>query len=85
MTHMLGSLAGGKMILTLEGGYNLKSIADSAAECIKVLLGDAPAALSLDEDGLNECAIETMQNVVDYHSTNWPCMAFNVDIPESSL
>ena len=82
---MLGSLAGGKMILTLEGGYNLKAIADSASECIKVLLGDPPIALSLDEDGLNECAIETMQNVVDYHSTNWPSMAFNVDIPESSL
>ena len=37
MTHMLRGLAGGKLVLALEGGYNLRSIARSMAACVRVL------------------------------------------------
>ena len=41
MTSRLQSLAGGKLILALEGGYALDAIAASAAACLQALLGDA--------------------------------------------
>lgn len=40
MTKELMSLAGGKVILSLEGGYELMSICDSAEMCVSALLGD---------------------------------------------
>ncbi len=44
MTARLSTLAGGRLVLALEGGYDLEAIARSAAACLRVLLGeDAPA------------------------------------------
>ncbi|ESP03569.1 hypothetical protein LOTGIDRAFT_137337, partial [Lottia gigantea] len=40
MTHMLSQLANGKVVVILEGGYNLNSISVSMATCTSVLLGD---------------------------------------------
>ena len=43
MTRELQTLAGGKVIVALEGGYNLVSISKSMAACANALLeGDAP-------------------------------------------
>lgn len=40
MTHTLAGVCGGRLIVALEGGYNLRSIAESMAACVSVLLGD---------------------------------------------
>ena len=40
MTERLLSLAEGRVVLALEGGYNLDAIARSAAACLRVLLGE---------------------------------------------
>ena len=40
MAAMLQTLAGGKIVIALEGGYNLRSISRSAAACLSVLLGE---------------------------------------------
>jgi acetoin utilization deacetylase AcuC-like enzyme len=40
MTERLAALAGGRLVLALEGGYNLDAIARSAAACVRVLLGE---------------------------------------------
>eukprot|EP01138_Halocafeteria_seosinensis_P005430 gb/GECG01005551.1/.p1 GENE.gb/GECG01005551.1/~~gb/GECG01005551.1/.p1 ORF type:complete len:1042 (+),score=127.26 gb/GECG01005551.1/:1-3126(+) len=45
MTSMLKSLAGGRVLVALEGGYNLRSISKSVEAVTKVLLGDAPPPL----------------------------------------
>lgn len=45
MTYMVSSLANGNVVLALEGGYNLESVANSATECIKVLMGESPPAI----------------------------------------
>lgn len=42
MTSRLLSLAGGRVVLALEGGYNLEAITLSSAACLRVLLGDSP-------------------------------------------
>ncbi len=43
MTARLRTLAGGRLLLALEGGYNLDAIAASAAACLRVLLGEGEA------------------------------------------
>ena len=44
MTARLATLAGGRLVLALEGGYDLEAISKSAAACLRVLLGEAPPA-----------------------------------------
>ncbi|KAJ1493209.1 hypothetical protein T484DRAFT_1610676 [Baffinella frigidus] len=39
MTNMLRGLAGGRMVVALEGGYNLRSISRSMEAVVRVLLG----------------------------------------------
>lgn len=45
MTAALSTLAGGKLVVALEGGYNLRSISQSAAAVMRTLLGDPPPPL----------------------------------------
>ncbi|KAJ1970221.1 Histone deacetylase hda1 [Dispira parvispora] len=40
MTNLLKSLAGGRLVLALEGGYSLDAVADCALACVQVLLGE---------------------------------------------
>ncbi len=40
MTARLATLAGGRTVLALEGGYDLEAISRSAAACLRVLLGE---------------------------------------------
>ncbi|XP_010604661.1 histone deacetylase 6 isoform X3 [Fukomys damarensis] len=47
LTHLLMGLANGRIILILEGGYNLTSISESMAACTHALLGDLPPQLAL--------------------------------------
>ena len=42
MTNLLRGLAGGRVIVALEGGYNLRSISSSMEAVLRVLLGEAP-------------------------------------------
>ncbi|KAJ5563097.1 Histone deacetylase HdaA [Penicillium sp. DV-2018c] len=45
MTHMLMTLANGKIAVCLEGGYNFKSISKSALAVTKTLMGEPPERL----------------------------------------
>ena len=45
MTSLLGTLACGRLVVALEGGYNLRSIATSAAAVHGALLGEPPPRL----------------------------------------
>ena len=44
MTAMLKTLAGGRVVVALEGGYNLRSISRSMEAVVRVLLGESPPA-----------------------------------------
>lgn len=44
MMHSLCALAGGRVVMALEGGYNLGSISECFGACVSMLLGD-PAPL----------------------------------------
>ncbi|KAG9303951.1 hypothetical protein G9A89_005861 [Geosiphon pyriformis] len=73
MTHLLKSLAGGKLVLALEGGYNLESITQSALACVKVLLGESPA--SFDSIRPSKDCVETIHHVVNTQSRYWKSLA----------
>ncbi|KIJ61334.1 hypothetical protein HYDPIDRAFT_96746 [Hydnomerulius pinastri MD-312] len=69
MTHMLASLAGGKLVVALEGGYNLDSISSSALAVARVLLGDAPPELP--PMVASEAGTETVWQVALEQSKYW--------------
>lgn len=66
LTRELMQLADGKIVLALEGGYDLPAICDSAQECVKALLGDDPAPISEAELSRQPCqnAIDTLQKTI---------------------
>lgn len=55
-----------QIVLSLEGGYDLPSICDSAEECVRVLLGDEASSISEEELARVPCqnAIYTLQKVI---------------------
>ncbi|THH05529.1 hypothetical protein EW145_g4728 [Phellinidium pouzarii] len=69
MTHMLSTLANGKLVAALEGGYNVGSIADSALAMTRVLLGDEPPELKPLVAG--EIGTEIVWAVANHQSRYW--------------
>lgn len=83
LIHHLQTLASGKLIACLEGGYNLESIAESAAHVVSVLLGDPPQSLKLRAP--SEAAIISIKNVISYHKSNYKLLSLDCDIPSDKL
>lgn len=65
MTRQLQSLADGKIVLVLEGGYNLDSISSSAAACVQALLGDEVVSPKVGEPSPR--AVAVVDRVADLH------------------
>lgn len=81
MTHLLSSLARGRVAVLLEGGYNLESISHSMTLCTKALLGDplpSPQLKPIDPAGLS-----TIQRVVHHQRKHWSSLRFHVDLPDA--
>ncbi|KAG8237537.1 hypothetical protein J437_LFUL017467, partial [Ladona fulva] len=76
MTQQLMQLAGGKVILSLEGGYDLPAICDASQECVRALLGDEIATLSEEELRRPPCqnAVDTLQKTIAIQIPHWPCI-----------
>ncbi|KAL4782762.1 hypothetical protein BJX76DRAFT_277708 [Aspergillus varians] len=72
MTHMLMTLAHGKVAVCLEGGYNFRSISKSALAVTKTLMGDPPDRLH--STSPSEMAISTVRRVIMIQSSYWHCM-----------
>lgn len=72
MTHMLKSLAGGKIAVCLEGGYNFHAIARSALAVTKVLMGEPPDRMGA--TGPSEEARRAIKEVKEVQSRYWRCL-----------
>lgn len=72
MTSQLLTLAGGKVVACLEGGYNLKSIARSALAVVRTLMGEAPERLKDVE--VSRAGVETIRLVERTQSQYWKCL-----------
>jgi histone deacetylase 6 len=70
LTEKVISLAGGRIVLALEGGYNLDAIAAAAAACLRVLLGEV--APDIHTGPPNPVAERVIQDVLDAHRPFWP-------------
>jgi histone deacetylase 6 len=70
LTRRLLGLAGGKVVLALEGGYNLEAIAAAGAAVTRVLLGEEPA--EPDPGPPNSVANRVIREVLDMHRPFWP-------------
>ncbi|KAG8673475.1 Histone deacetylase hda1 [Fusarium poae] len=81
MTHMLMSLADGKVAVCLEGGYNLKAISVSAVAVAKTLMGEPPPRLELPK--INKEAARILAKVQSLQAPFWECMRPGVvNVPE---
>lgn len=72
MTHMLMSLANGKVVACLEGGYNLRAISKSAVAVAKTLMGEPPERLSLPP--IQKQAAHILNEVRLQQAPYWECM-----------
>jgi histone deacetylase 6 len=70
MTARLTELAKGRVVLALEGGYNLEVIAESAAACLRVLLGEEPPTEEFGETTTE--ANRVLRTVIAAQSPHWP-------------
>jgi len=65
-----------QVVLSLEGGYDLPAICDSAQECVRALLGDEPTPLREEELQRAPCqnAVDTLQKTIAIQLAHWPCL-----------
>ena len=78
MTHMLMSLANGKMIVCLEGGYNLRSISVSALAVTKTLMGQPPTRIV--DTAPTESGFRTISDVIRQHNQYWQSLLPRTDL-----
>ncbi|PWA28168.1 histone deacetylase 7 isoform X1 [Gambusia affinis] len=72
LTRQLMSLAGGRLILALEGGHDLTAICDASEACVSELLGiqdTMPEDVLLQKPNAN--AVRSLQTVIEIQSQYW--------------
>ena len=69
MTHMLMSLAEGKLVVCLEGGYNLDAIARSSTAVAKTMMGEPPERLTDTSPSIS--AVDDIKLVLRQQSRFW--------------
>ncbi|KAF3204077.1 Histone deacetylase hda1 [Orbilia oligospora] len=74
MTHMLMSLANGRVAVCLEGGYNLNSISNSALAVARTLMGEPPEPLH--DVHASPKVAEVVNQVIIQQSQYWKCMEY---------
>jgi histone deacetylase 6 len=72
MTHMLMSLADGKVAVCLEGGYNLRAISRSALAVAKTLMGEPPERIKIPPINIEASSI--LDRVREFQAPYWECM-----------
>uniref|UniRef100_A0A3Q3VZ43 Histone deacetylase n=1 Tax=Mola mola TaxID=94237 RepID=A0A3Q3VZ43_MOLML len=73
LTRQLMSLAGGRVVLALEGGHDLTAICDASEACVAALLGNElePIPDKVMQQRPNANAVRSMEKVLEAHSKYW--------------
>ena len=81
ITRALMHVADGKVLIALEGGYNLQSISNSMAACAGALLGDGPIAHRehYPATPLQPCHAAMVVRVREHLSKWWPALKTEPD------
>lgn len=85
MTQLLKGLAGGRIILCLEGGYNVTSISYAMTMCTKALLGDPIQQHYEPKQTCHWSAVESINNVIKTHQKYWKSLKFHVALPSEDV
>ncbi|KAL7745604.1 hypothetical protein ACLKA6_009826 [Drosophila palustris] len=90
-THWLSALAGGRVLVCLEGGYNVNSISYAMTMCTKTLLGDpmptpqfGTASQRPPTVAFQSC-VETLQQCLEVQRHHWKSLVFGCKLPQSAL
>uniref|UniRef100_F6R4S6 Histone deacetylase n=1 Tax=Ciona intestinalis TaxID=7719 RepID=F6R4S6_CIOIN len=74
LTRLLSEVAGGKIVLVLEGGFELEPLCDCTEACVRTLLGNHEYSnLSMEsmERRPSKNAIDTIKNVITIQEKHW--------------
>ncbi|XP_042544994.1 histone deacetylase 4 isoform X2 [Dipodomys spectabilis] len=76
LTKQLMGLAGGRVVLALEGGHDLTAICDASEACVSALLGNElePLSEKVLQQRPNANAVRSMEKVMEIHSKHWRCL-----------
>ncbi|CAL5221680.1 g3914 [Coccomyxa viridis] len=80
LTERMARLARGKLVLALEGGYNLRMTAECARHCMQVLLGGKPAVLDTPWKPAKDSEL-MLSLVAAIQAQHWPVLE-SISIPE---
>ncbi|GBP49135.1 Histone deacetylase 6 [Eumeta japonica] len=81
LTHYMRGLAGGRVVLALEGGYNVTSVSFAAIMCSKALLDDPLPQLAEPAAVCHRSAVDSIDAVIDTHKKHWKSLRFRVSLP----
>uniref|UniRef100_A0A8C4ZUR0 Histone deacetylase n=1 Tax=Gadus morhua TaxID=8049 RepID=A0A8C4ZUR0_GADMO len=73
LTRQLMGLAGGRVVLALEGGHDLTAICDASEACVSALLGNEldPLPDEVVQQRPNANAVQSMENVLEIQGKYW--------------
>jgi len=81
MTQGLLGLAGGRVVVCLEGGYCLPAISECMLQCARAILGDPLPQLSLEAE-VKLSAVDTVRDVIAAQMPFWDCLdAYKKKVP----
>ncbi|KAK0398158.1 hypothetical protein QR680_002452 [Steinernema hermaphroditum] len=78
MIHLLGALANGKVIAALEGGYEIENLRLCSEAVLSTMVAnaviEAPVVAPYKPKSFNQKSLETIQSVINSHSSHWKCL-----------
>ncbi|XP_047212165.1 histone deacetylase 5-like isoform X2 [Girardinichthys multiradiatus] len=75
LTQLLMELAGGRVVMSLEGGHDLTAICDASEACVYALLGDlCDSGFQWPQDKPCPKACTSLERVIEIQSKHWPCL-----------
>ncbi|XP_044855678.1 histone deacetylase 5 isoform X3 [Mauremys mutica] len=87
LTKQLMKLAGGRVVLALEGGHDLTAICDASEACVSALLGVelGPLDQALLQQKPNVNAVATLEKVIEIQSKHWSSVKRCASVVSCSL
>ncbi|XP_074551896.1 histone deacetylase 5 isoform X5 [Halichoeres trimaculatus] len=75
LTQLLMSLAGGRVVMALEGGHDLTAICDASEACVSALLGEPSDSVAhWPQEKPCPKAFASLERVIEIQSKHWPCL-----------
>eukprot|EP00066_Takifugu_rubripes_P012616 XP_011601882.1 PREDICTED: histone deacetylase 5 isoform X2 [Takifugu rubripes] len=75
LTQLLMGLAGGRIVMALEGGHDLTAICDASESCVSALLGDlSDSAFQWPQEKPCPKAWASLERVIEIQGKHWPCL-----------